>query len=33
MKLNLSALMQGLAFFACLALAMGAEGVADLLIH
>lgn len=28
-----SALMQGLTFFACLALAVGAEGVADLLIH
>ena len=33
MKLNRSALMQGLTFLACLALAMGAEGVADLLIH
>lgn len=33
MKLNLSALMQGLTFLSCLALAVGAEGVADLLIH
>lgn len=33
MRLNRSALLQGMTFLACLALAMGAEGVADLLIH
>lgn len=33
MKLNIPALLNGLAFFACLVLAVGAEGVADLLVH
>lgn len=33
MKLNISALLNALAFFACLALAAGADGIANLLIH
>lgn len=32
MREKLSALAQGVAFLACLALALGAEGIADLLL-
>ena len=33
MKRNVTALLNGLAFFSCLAIACGVEGIADLLIH
>ena len=33
MKHNLSAVLNGLTFFACLAIACGVVGIADLLIH
>lgn len=33
MKRNVTALLNGLAFFSCLAIAAGVEGIADLLIH